>query len=70
VIIGQSFLSEQWVEYSKRCIKSIQQLGGGATGVTGALASDIGLLPTSFVADTAHTYAYPLVNPETVIDEV
>jgi hypothetical protein len=38
--------------------------------VTGALASDIGLLPTSFVADTTHTYTCPLVSPETVIGEV
>ena len=48
---------------------TLQQPGGGATGVTGALGADIGLLPTSFVADTTHTYACPLVSPETVIGD-
>ena len=38
--------------------------------MTGALDSDIGLVPTAFVAVTKHSYACPLVNPETVIDEV
>ena len=38
--------------------------------MTGALAADIGLFPIAFVAVTKHSYASPLVSPETVIDEV
>ena len=38
--------------------------------MTDALAADIGLVPTAFVAVTKHAYACPLVSPETVIDEV
>ena len=48
----------------------LQQPGGGATGVTGALIPDNGLVPTSFVATTKHSYASPLVSPETVMGEV
>ena len=38
--------------------------------MTGALASDIGLVPTAFVAVAKQAYACPLVSPETVIGEV
>ena len=44
--------------------------GGKATGITGALTADNGLVPISFVAVTKHSYALPLVSPETVIGEV
>ena len=43
---------------------------GGATGVNGALAADAGLVPKSFVAVTKHSYASPLVSPETVMGKV
>ena len=38
--------------------------------MTDALAADIVLFPIAFVAVTKHTYACPLVSPETVIGEV
>ena len=38
--------------------------------MTGALDSDIGLVPTAFVAVAKQAYACPLVGPETVIGEV
>ena len=38
--------------------------------MTGALIPDNGLVPTSFVAVTKHSYASPLVSPETVMGEV
>jgi hypothetical protein len=38
-------------------------------GVTGALDSDMGLVSTAFVAVTKHSYASPLVSPETVMGE-
>jgi len=34
---------------------NLQQPGGGATGVTDALAADAGLMPRSFIAVTAQT---------------
>jgi hypothetical protein len=43
---------------------------GGIAGVNGALAADAGLVPKSFVAVTKHSYASPLVSPETVMGEV
>ena len=51
---------------------SLQQPDGRAIamGVTGALDSDIGLVPTAFVAVTKHSYASPLVSPENVMGEV
>ena len=48
----------------------ISGASGGAAGVTGALNADAGLVPKSFVAVAAQTYASPLVSPETVIGEV
>ena len=38
--------------------------------MTGALIPDNGLVLTSFVAVTKHSYASPLVSPETVMGEV
>ena len=38
--------------------------------MTDALAADNGLVPISFVAVTKHSYALPLVSPETVMGEV
>ena len=38
--------------------------------MTDALAADIGLVPTAFVAVAKQAYACPLVSPETVIGEV
>ncbi len=49
---------------------SFQQPGGGATGVTGALTADDGLVPISLVAVAAQVYDTPLVRPETAIGEV
>ena len=49
---------------------TLQQPGAGATGMKGALSSDAGLVPASFVADTMHKYVTPLVSPETKMGEV
>jgi hypothetical protein len=38
--------------------------------VTSALVADAGLVPISLVAVTKHSYASPLVRPETVMGEV
>ena len=38
--------------------------------MNGALAADARLVPATFVAVTKHSYASPLVSPETVMGEV
>jgi len=43
-----------------------QEPPGDAPGVTGALAAEVGPVPTGLVAATLNVYAVPLVRPVTV----
>ena len=43
---------------------------GGVASVKGALTSDTGLMPTSFVAVAKQAYMSPLVSPEIVMGDV